>query len=236
MQNIKNKTLAILIATILTISIGASTALIPISNAHLPAWNIPTYAFCNVGTNPDGVGQAVNIGLWLGQPPPTANGPYGDRWHNLTVTVTKPDGTKETLCRFNSDDTGGTATSYTPTEVGTYTFQMNFPGQTLTGENLVVGQTSPFINDTYLASTSAIATLTVQQQPVGGVAIAPLPTEYWQTPITAMNVNNWYAISGASLDLGAQADTIQQQTTIHSQQRRHQHTLCGQNQKHSEEF
>ncbi len=202
MQNIKNKTMVILIATILTISIGASTALMPISSAHSPPWNIPTYAFVNVGTNPDGVGQAVNIGLWLGQPPATANGPYGDRWHNMMVTVTKPDGTNETLGPFTSDDTGGTATSYTPTQVGTYTFQMSFPGQTLTGANLAVGQTSPFINDTYLPSISAVATLTVQQQPVGGVPVAPLPTTYWQTPITAMNVNNWYAISGASLDLG----------------------------------
>ena len=52
-----------------------------------------TIAFCNVGTNPDGVGQAVNIGFWLNEPPPTANGPYGDRWRNMTVKVTLPDGT-----------------------------------------------------------------------------------------------------------------------------------------------
>ena len=39
----------------------------------------------------------------------------------------------------------------------------------------------------------------MQQQPVGGVSVAPLPTSYWQTPINAMNVNNWYVIGGASL-------------------------------------
>ena len=42
-------------------------------------------------------------------------------------------------------------------------------------------------------------TLTVQQTPVGGVTPAPLPTAYWQTPINAMNVNNWYVLGGASL-------------------------------------
>ena len=80
MQNLKGKSMAILIAVILTVSIGASTSLLPSASAHSPPQNIASYAFCNVGTNPDGVGQAVNIGFWLNEPPPTANGPYGDRW------------------------------------------------------------------------------------------------------------------------------------------------------------
>ena len=206
MQNLKGKTMAILIAAILTISIGASTSLLPSASASSPPKNIPTYAFCNVGTNPDGVGQAVNIGFWLGMPPPTANGPYGDRWQNMTVKVTKPDGTTQTLGPFSSDDTGGTHTDFTPTELGTYTFQMSFPGQTLAGNNLTPGAATTvtqYIGDYFEPSTSAVATMTVQQQPVGGVSVAPLPTSYWQTPINAMNVNNWYAIGGADLDFGA---------------------------------
>ena len=92
--------------------------------------------FLNVAPNPTGVGQAVNVGFWLDEPPPTANGPYGDRWQNITVKVTMPDGTTETLGPFTSDDTGGTHTEFTPTELGNYTFQMSFPGQTLAGNNL----------------------------------------------------------------------------------------------------
>ena len=48
--------MAILIAAILTISIGA-TAILPNTSAHTPPYNIPTYAFCNVGTNPVGLGK-----------------------------------------------------------------------------------------------------------------------------------------------------------------------------------
>ena len=44
--------------------------------------------------------------------------------------------------------------------------------------------------------------VTVQQAPVSGVSVAPLPTAYWQTPINALNVNNWYVLGGASLDAG----------------------------------
>ena len=131
-----SKTMAILIVTILTISTGTSMLILPNVNAHSPPLNIPTYTFCNVGTNPVGVGQTVNIGMWLGQPPPTANGPYGDRWQNITLKVTLPDTTTQTLGPFTSDDTGGTYTPFTPVQLGVYTFQATFGGQTLTGDNL----------------------------------------------------------------------------------------------------
>ncbi|MGA3061194.1 MAG: hypothetical protein ABSD92_12625 [Candidatus Bathyarchaeia archaeon] len=202
MKNLKGKTLTIMIAAILMLSIGTSTAIFPNASAHSPKWNIPTIAFINVGTNPDGVGQAVNIGFWMNEPPPTAGGPVGDRWVGMTVAVTKPDGTNETLGPFISDDTGGTHTQYTPMETGTYTFQMSFPGQTLAGAN-GAAQSNAFIGDYYEPAVSNIATMTVQTQPVGGVAVAPLPTSYWQTPINAMNVNNWYVIGGAWLGLGS---------------------------------
>ncbi len=117
MQNLKGKSMAILIAAILTLSIGASTSLIPSASAHSPPWNIPTYAYLNVDPNPAGLGQAINVGFWLNQPPPTASRTYGDRWGNFTVKVTLPDGTTTTLGPFSSDDTGGTHTEYTPTEL-----------------------------------------------------------------------------------------------------------------------
>ena len=58
----------------------------------------------------------------------TAGGPYGDRFGPFTINVVKPDGTNKTIGPFISDDTGGTSTRYTPTELGTYQFQMFFPG------------------------------------------------------------------------------------------------------------
>ena len=50
----------------------------------------------------------------------------GHGWEDLTVTVTKPDATTETLGPFRTDSTGGTGAIYTPTMIGTYTFVTNF--------------------------------------------------------------------------------------------------------------
>ena len=130
MQKLKNKTLAIFVALILTISMGASMTKTPSANAHTPAFQIPTYAFISVQPNPVGVGQQVSVNFWLDKVPPTANGPYGDRFQNYTVTVTAPDGTNKTLGTFTSDDAGGSHTYFTPDKLGNYTFQFSYPGQT----------------------------------------------------------------------------------------------------------
>jgi hypothetical protein len=191
--------MAILIAAILTISIGTSIALLPIANAHTPPWQILTSSFIHVAPDPAGLGQTVTVGFWVNEPPPTASGPYGDRFGNITVKMTLPDGTTQTLGPFTTDDTGGTYTTITPTQLGAYTFQMIFGGWTLQGTNPPPGSPSAFIGDYFMPSTSAVVALTVQQEPVSGVSVAPLPTTYWQTPINAMNVQNWYPLAGASL-------------------------------------
>jgi hypothetical protein len=204
MKMLKNKIAAITISIFFILSMTVSMIL-PNINAHSPPWQIPTYAYINAAPNPVGVGQTVTLGFWLNQPPPDAAGPFGDRWQGITVKVTKPDGNSETLGPFTSDDTGGTHSTYTPAQVGTYTFQMFYPGQTLAGNNLspTLSQVArDFVGDYYLPSNSSLFTLAVQQEPVGGVSVAPLPTSYWQTPVTAMNVLNWYLVSGASLGLG----------------------------------
>ncbi len=204
MQNLKSKTLTILIAAILTISIGTSIAFMPNASAHTPPLQIQQFAFINVAPNPAGLGQSVTVAFFLNAPPWTAGGPYGDRFLFM-VNVIKPDGTNDTLGPFISDDTGGTSTHYTPTTLGTYKFQMYFPGMTLTGStnNPFIGtlQNPNYVNDTMLPAISPVATLVVQQNPVPQIPAAPLPTTYWQTPINAMNVQNWYAIGGPYLGL-----------------------------------
>ncbi len=204
-MNLKTKTSAIAISIFMILSMTTSIMLLPNVNAHTPPLNIPTYAFCNVAPNPAGVGQSVNVGFWLGQPPPTAGTIYGDRWNGMTIKVTKPDSTTETLGPFSSDDTGGTHTEYTPTELGNYTFQMSFPGQTLAGINPPPAGYSAiiqsYINDSYQPSTSNIATLIVQQEPVPTIPQTPVPTNYWTRPIESVN-RNWYSVSGNWLGLG----------------------------------
>jgi len=200
-MNTKSRIFALTIAALLLSSIGTITILT--ANAHNPPQNIPTYAFINIAPSPAGVGQTVTVGFWLGMPPPTANGPYGDRWQGMTVVVKKPDGTSETLGPFKSDDTGGTYTTYTPQVTGTYTFQMFFPGQTLAGDYLTPGTTSPFIGDYYEPSNSSIFELKVQQEPIPTLPQNPLPSEYWTRPIQSTN-GYWHTISGNWLGLGQQ--------------------------------
>ena len=77
-------------------------------------------------------------------------------WYD-SVLVTKPDKTTEKLGPFTTDDTGGTYTPYTPTQMGNYSFQMSFPGQTLSGTNPPPGGYSAaiqaYVGDFYAAST-----------------------------------------------------------------------------------
>jgi outer membrane protein assembly factor BamB len=203
MQTIKNKTIAILIAAILFLSIGTSI-LIPNASAHSPPWNIPTYAYIEVNPNPAGVGQTVNVGFWMALPPPTASGPYGDRWAGLKVNVVQPDGQNQTLGPFTTDDTGGTHTNFVPATTGNYTFQMIFPGQKLAGNNLAptaTAATKAFIGDYYEPSMSPSYTLNVQSAATPTIPQAPLPTSFWSRPIYAVN-NVWYSISGNWLGLG----------------------------------
>ncbi len=175
------------------------------TTAHTPGWEIPTYSFIVVSPNPIGVGQTVNVNFWINQPPPTASAQYGDRWNNLTVIVTKPDDSVDTLGPFISDATGGTFTTYTPDETGNYTFQMVFGGQTLEGENLAPGSlpsSYPLIGDYFKPSESNIYHLTVQEDEITIPSGAPLPSNYWTRPIYGEN-NNWYTISGNWLGLAA---------------------------------
>ena len=195
------------IVMLLAMSMMTSMVLLQSTDAHDPSLNIATFSFCSVSPDPIGVGQTARVNFWLGQPPPTANGQYGDRWHNMTVKVTHPDGTTETLGPFTSDATGGTYTTYTPTVIGNYTFQMIFGGQVLAGNNLAPGTPSSGpgsnanIGDYFQPSSSNPFTLVVQTEPAGYPPEPPLPANYWERPIYGEN-NNWYTIASNWLGYG----------------------------------
>jgi hypothetical protein len=209
------------LALLLVFAIAASTfAILPSAVAHDPAWQIPTYAFMSVSPVTVGVNEPTLIIIWLNTPPPTAEGPWGDRWDGYTVDITKPDGSQETLGPFTSDPIGSYATQYTPNQVGTYTFVFKFAGDILTGEpfptdydpytgyvgleNQIFGYDN--INDTYSASQSDPVTLVVQQQPLQTYQETPLPTDFWARPINGANrqwsavVANW--LGGAAQNVG----------------------------------
>jgi hypothetical protein len=112
-------------------------------------------------------------------------------WLGYVLTITDPNGTKTTMGPYESDVSGTYQLSFTPTMVGTWTFQFSFPGQTVNG----TGYGAYYAN--FQPSTSDAVSLTVQSAPIQGYAEAPvpLPDQYWTTPINAQN-RFWNSISG----------------------------------------
>ena len=200
MINQKNKTVTFVAITI-TLILAVSSIMTTFVVAHDPPWSNITYALLSVAPDTAGVGQELILNFWLSTTPPTASGEYGDRWHNMNVEVTKPDGIKQTLGPFDSGPIGFGWAVYTPTEVGTYTFQFSFPGQTITGENIDPYDNTgeAFIGDYYEPSTSNIVSITVLQDPVPSYPDTSLPTGYWERPISGEH-RNWGSISGNWLE------------------------------------
>jgi hypothetical protein len=210
MKKLSNRTKATLFALLLVLTIAVPLMAVPLASAHTPALNIPTYSYVQVFPNPIGVNQQANIFAWLDKLPPTASGEYGDRWQGLTVTITKPDGSTQTMGPFTSDPVGTIFEIYTPDQIGTYSFQFNFPGQKLVGANpppdnfasLALFGGPSYIGDTFTESTSEKVSLTVQSQQIASETVTPLPTGYWTRPI-ADSITGWQSIAGNWLGDGA---------------------------------
>ncbi len=166
-----------------TLTIALSMIMLPTINADVPQRTKTTYAFCTVTPSQVGVGQETLV--WMGIS--DYLNIVDDGWEGITVTVTKPDNTTETLGPFRTDSTGSTGTPYIPTMVGTYYFESHFPAQWYNW----TGRADVY----YLASTSDKFTLTVTEQGREYYTGTPLPTEYWSRPINAQN-REWSEITG----------------------------------------
>ena len=203
MQISKNKTAAIAIAICLMFSMSASMMLVPNVSAHTPAWQIPTYAYILAAPDPVGVGQKVNVIMWIGQTFNSAAYINTYRFHNYNLTITAPDGTKETtIFPTVTDTTSSQYYAYTPDQTGNYTFTFTFPGQDYnTYDHAISTSPTSYVNDTYLPS-SASTTLTVQEEPITAITSYPLPTEYWTRPIYGENTD-WWTISSNWLGSGS---------------------------------
>jgi hypothetical protein len=212
MKTLKNKTTAIAITILLTLSIAASTMIVPNVGAHSPAWQIPTQAFIIAAPDPLGVGQEAHVYMWLAEVFGAAGGTTASvgtngstasaallsntyRFHNYKLTITAPDGTTTTQTFDTiSDTTSSQFTKFTPSQVGTYNLTFNFPGQDYAQYPGQYYEKSVLVNDTYLPS-SASTTLTVQQEPLpGAITSYPLPAQYWAHPIYGENTD-WWAVS-----------------------------------------
>jgi hypothetical protein len=180
-------------ATVFLLAVFAASLLMMLpSTKSQAAPSMKTYPFIDAVPNPVGVGEQVLIRTGIIEA--TGDASYG--WTGITVSVTKPNGDKQTLGPFTTDSTGGTVTIFVPDQVGTYQFVTNFPQQknpvdffNLEGGNMI------FAGTIMLASTSQPVNLVVQQDALPNYPGHALPTEYWSRPIDPQ-LREWYTISG----------------------------------------
>jgi outer membrane protein assembly factor BamB len=188
MTNTKHRKLStIALVTILAISVFY-ISIAPKVSANT---NVATYAYITASPNPVGVGQTTYVVMWIDKLPPVNAANVGLTYNGYTVTITKPDGSIEKQGPFVSDYVGTKVIIINPSIVGTYSFQFNFPQQTIYSR-ITSGQ--PLDNYTFIAS-SAQATLTVQTQQIEPYPDTPLPSGYWQRPIEGEN-RLWSSLGG----------------------------------------
>ncbi len=137
-----------------------------------------TRAFLSLNPNPVGVNQPVDVTAILQPIPPLAT----DKFTGMTITITKPDGTTETVGPLTSSPIGSQYFVYTPTMTGNYQFKFTYGGDA-------------FANATYLPSESPVTQLVVQQDAIQPYTDNPVPTGYWTRPINAQN-RLWSSIAG----------------------------------------
>ncbi len=190
MQFGKNKSKAISIAICLMFAVSTLIVLTPTTSA---ADTKATYPYIGAMPNPVGVGQETLLHLGITD----AISGVQNGWTGLTVVVTKPDGSNETLGPFKTDSTGGTGTVFVPTVAGNYTLQTFFPQQVSPVSGRGFGA-----NTTLLASISAPITLVVQDTPLVFYPAFALPSEYWTRPIDSQ-IREWYSVAGSWLSIPA---------------------------------
>ncbi len=180
-----------LLSTFLILIFAASIVMsIPVINAQ--ATTMKTYAFVDAIPNTVGVGEDVLIRTGILQA--TGDATWG--WRGITVTVTRPDGTSQTLGPFTTDSTGGTATLFMPNVVGTYKLKTNFPEQTVPATFFDLERGAMVFAGTVMkASTSETIDLVVQANPLPGFPSPPFPTGYWSRPVDPQ-LREWYTVSG----------------------------------------
>ena len=182
-------------AVVLLLALFTTFSVFPIILAHDPPMEIKTFAYVSVSPNPIGVGQQLNVLMWLDKVIFGTNIENDIRFHDYKLTITKPDGSTDVLdFPICHDTTSAQFTTYTPTQMGTYTFDFEYPGQTYTWSG-------DYQNDIYLPS-SATTTLTVQEDPIEPPTTPPLPQEYWTRPIFGENTN-WYVLGSNWLGSGS---------------------------------
>ena len=178
-ESIIKKISVIILIAILTLS--ATLIVLPV-NAQA---TIDATAYINAVPNPVQVNKPTLFHVGSVYPTPSQVG----GWTGLSVEITKPDGSTETISSINTDTTGGTGVVYTPTMVGTYVIQTVFP-ETVTTANGYYGPAGTILQE----STSEALDLVVTEDAQPFYPGFSLPQEYWTRPID-QQIREWYVIA-----------------------------------------
>jgi hypothetical protein len=121
-----------------------------------------------------GQGQYIYI-VGFVTPPPCLSGPI---YYDLTFTITKPDGSTDTVVR-DSNSEASTSFGYLCDQTGEWSVTMSYGGDQI-----------------HTSSVSQPWTWTVQAEPVPLPPQQPLPDYQWEYPISA-EYYEWYQIAGS---------------------------------------
>jgi hypothetical protein len=172
---------------------------IEVPSGVTPDETLETLPYISVRPNPVGLGQVFLVNLWL-QPPLHVSRQFTD---SFVVTITKPDGTEDTVGPMSSFQGDGTAWfEYIADQTGTWTLQFSFLGQFFPEGNYTTpsggfgGSTIVNLGSAYYQpSESPKVNLTVQEDMIMSWPASSLPTDYWTRPISMEN-RDWWIIGG----------------------------------------
>jgi len=186
-----SKAIITIVSLILIVAAATMAIIIPSAIGLVVRDPMPTYSYVGAFPDPIGVDQTALVTYRVDQPGAGLN-VFTGGFNGTSVTITKPDGTTETKSDLPMDSTSSGWFTYTPTQVGTYYFQMNFPGaQYIVPPSFFDPEP---VQWTYEASVSSKVPLEVQTDPIPEYARSPpLPTEPWKRPIYAENKGWWQA-------------------------------------------
>ncbi len=159
---------------------------------------VETRAFLSFRPNPIGLGQSLLVNLWI-NPGVSSN----DRLipQGYIVTITKPDGTKNSMTLDSEPATAAIWFEISPDQIGTWKFKFEFigtyfpAGRYYNGKIVTNSSGTLYGSAYYTPSSTQEQTLTVQQDFVASWPPAALPTDYWTRP-GSLNNREWWPILG----------------------------------------
>ena len=200
MKLIKNGPAIIIVFLILVISILIA------AHPNVEAAEVETTAiFRGFPSDKIGVGQELLIIAYVSPYPPTST----DVFHGFKITVTTPDGTEQIMGPYTSDPAGSKAITYTPDQVGTYSFNFFYPGELFNSTGDTYNSTSKTIFFSVQAEPVVIiypiTEVTVSPDPIGVNQIAEIVVSFTTLPPTSTDVfhdfllQSWKPPSGIEL-------------------------------------